>query len=98
MSINTAHYGVITSINGPTFTLDSLLKNATTTFDVSTASTTNFKKDGTSAAVGDLIVGQHVMVRGLTETPANTISAQSVNIITHEPTKSGLKNVFSKQK
>lgn len=95
---NRTHFGVITSVNGSTFNLDSKIKNATTTFVVSTDTSTVFKKDGATDTASDLTVGQHVVVRGLTATSTNTISAKSVNIITHEPTKNGLQHVFKKHK
>jgi hypothetical protein len=92
------HFGVVASVVGSTFTLDSTLKNATTTFTVNVDASTTFKKDGVTDTVSDLSAGQHVVVRGLITASTNTISAKSVNIITHEPTKNGLRHVFKKQK
>lgn len=84
---NQAHFGVVAGVDGSTFALDS--------FVVNTDANTTFKKDGVTDTMSDLAVGQRVVVRGLTST--DTISAQSVNIITHEPTVAGLENVFKKQ-
>ena len=92
------HFGLVTNVSGSMFTLDSHIKNATTTFTVSTDAKTVFKKDGKSDVASDLVVGQHVMVMGLTSTSTNAIAARSVNIITHEPTVKSLKHVFKKQK
>lgn len=96
LSQNQAHFGVIVGIDGSTFALNSVADNATSAYVVNTDANTIFKKDGVADTVSNLAVGQRVMVRGLTST--DTISAQSVNMITHEPTLNGLKHVFKEQK
>jgi hypothetical protein len=98
MMQNGTHFGVVASVSGSTFVLDSKMKQATTTFTVNTDTNTAFKKDGVVDTLSDLSVGQHVVVRGSTDISTGTILAKSVNIITHEPTKTGLEHVFKKQK
>ncbi|HAO64948.1 TPA: hypothetical protein DCQ44_03140 [Candidatus Taylorbacteria bacterium] len=91
-----AHFGVVSSVNGSVFTLNSPGKKNQPDFTVNTDANTIFKKDGVSSSLSELVAGQHAVVRGLTATSTNTISAQSVNIITHEPTRNGLRHVFNK--
>ncbi len=93
-----AFFGVVSSVNGASFSIDQKMRNATTTFTVSTDSTTTIKKDGAADVIGDLAVGQHVVVMGALATSTKTISAKSVNIITHPPTQNSLQHVFQKSK
>ncbi len=95
---NQAHFGTINSLNNSSFNLDIETKNGPTNFAVNLDSNTAFKKDGAIDKSVDLAVGQQVVVRGLTDLSDNTIVPQSVNIITHRGTQSGLKHVFNKQK
>jgi hypothetical protein len=76
-----AEVGIISSIEGSTFTLIPLgHKHATTT--VSTASTTVFHADGEATSSSALKVGSRVAIVGTT-TASSTITASMVNIFTH---------------
>jgi hypothetical protein len=94
---NQTHFGLVAGVSGSVFVLNNTI-GATTALTVSTNPNTVFKRDGVADSVTGLTVGQHVVVMGVTDALNNTISAKSVNIITHEPTKNSLKHVFKKQK
>jgi len=78
---NTA-FGTVSAINGAGFSLQVKNKKAAKTLTVNTDGNTIIKKDGQTAGLVDLAVGQHVMVSGAKDNATNTIAATGVNIIT----------------
>ncbi|MBI3888198.1 hypothetical protein HY311_00175 [Candidatus Nomurabacteria bacterium] len=84
-------FGTISAINGSSFTITSkkMVKTGTTTtttnpitITVNTSATTVFKKDGTAATIGDLAVGQMVMVKGVKDVNNVIANATNVSIVT----------------
>lgn len=76
-AIGAAGLGVVTSVNGSTFTIDPIGKNATTT--VSTNASTTYRVNGTATTSGALAVGSKVLLMGTT-TSDSSISASLVSI------------------
>lgn len=74
-----ATVGVVTAINGSTFTISPVGHKATTT--VSTDSATAFRADGQATSSGALQVGSHVALIG-TSTSDTSIAASMVSIFT----------------
>lgn len=72
-----ATVGVVTAINGSSFTISPIGHKATTT--VSTDSSTSFRADGQATTSGALQVGSHVALIGTT-TSSTSISASVVSI------------------
>ena len=74
--------GTISSISSSGFMVD--VKNAkaktTSSIDVLTTSTTTYSKNGVSAKISDLLVGQKVIVVGTLDKATNIITAKTVKI------------------
>jgi Domain of unknown function (DUF5666) len=75
--------GAISSINGSSFMVDikNIKAKTTTSVDVSTNSLTTYSKNGITATVSDLAVGQKVIVVGTLDKTTNTITAKKVKIV-----------------
>ena len=54
----------------------------TSSVDVKTGTTTVYKKDGISALVSDLAVGQKVIISGDLDKTTNILTAKTVKIVT----------------
>ncbi len=85
--------GTVVSVSGPVLTVT--VKNipspqaggtsSSVTYTVTTTSTTIFKKDGAPASLADVIAGRLVVISGVKDSVAKTITATTVNIATHTP-------------
>jgi len=76
--------GVVSTITSTGFTMDikNLKTKITSSVDVKTDTSTVYKKDGISATVADLLVGQKVIVAGSLDKTTNTLTAKTVKIVT----------------
>ena len=74
--------GTISSITSSGFMVDvkNIKTKTTTSVDVITTSTTTYSKNGVSAKVSDLLVGQKVIVIGTLDKTTNIITAKTVKI------------------
>ena len=76
--------GVVSALTSSGFTIN--VKNpktkVTSSVDVKTGTTTVYKKDGISALVSDLAVGQKVIISGDLDKTTNILTAKTVKIVT----------------
>lgn len=80
--------GTVTAITGSVFTMLGKSKHNPVTYTVNTDTSTVFKKDGQTATLSDLAIGQKVMVKGIKDATTNTISSVTkVKINTHHKGK-----------
>lgn len=85
--------GTITAINASGFTMQRVVKHATSTITVNTTNTTIFKKNGQTAVFSDLLVGQRVLVNGTYNSTTGVIDpVLKVSIITKKPLVKTTKN------
>lgn len=82
--------GIVTGINGSTFTFEThtgkhnkKVEIKTLSVDVQTKDITVFKKNGGSATLGDLAVGQKVIVTGPVDATSQILAAVEVKIVTN---------------
>lgn len=80
------YFGTIAAVNGSSFTIQGESRSTTTAVTVNTDSATVFTKDGQTASLGDLTVGQRVTVKGTKDNTTKTISSvTNVNVMTAKP-------------
>jgi hypothetical protein len=74
--------GTISSITSSGFMVDikNIKTKTTSSVDVITTSTTTYSKNGVSAKVSDLLVGQKVIVVGTLDKTTNIITAKTIKI------------------
>jgi hypothetical protein len=71
---------------------DRMMKSATetVTYTVDSTSNTTVTKDGVSASLGDLTVGQMIIATGKVDSSAKTVEATKINIMTLKDKPTGL--------
>ncbi|MFA6586255.1 MAG: hypothetical protein WCS86_03805 [Candidatus Paceibacterota bacterium] len=76
--------GTISAMSDTGFTLEikNMKAKTTSSVDVKTGTTTKYTKNGLSATVSDLIVGQKVIVTGTLDKTTNILTAKQVKIVT----------------
>jgi hypothetical protein len=92
--------GVVSAINSNGFILDikNLKLKTVSSIDVKTDVSTVYKKDGISATVADIIIGQKLIVSGSLDKTTNILTAKTVKIVTKVASNHGLKNGLGKGK
>jgi hypothetical protein len=76
--------GAVSTINGLDFTIDvkNLKTKVISSIDVQTNTSTTFSKNGVSATISDLAVGQKVIITGTLDKTTNILTAKKVKITT----------------
>lgn len=74
--------GTVSAINGLDFTIDvkNLKTKVISSVDVQTNTSTTFSKNGISATISDLAVGQKVIITGTLDKTTNILTAKKVKI------------------
>ncbi len=92
--------GVVSALTSTGFTVNvtNMKTKTTSSVDILTDISTVYKKDGLSATVADLAVGQKVIVRGSLDKTTNILTAKTVKIVTKTAKIKTVKKVVSNYK
>jgi hypothetical protein len=79
--------GAVSALTNTGFTVNvkNLKSKTTSSVDVTTNTSTIYKKDGITASAADLLVGQKVIVLGTLDKTTNILTAKTVKIVTKTP-------------
>ena len=92
--------GVVSALTSTGFTVNvtNMKTKTTSSVDILTDVSTVYKKDGLSATVADLAVGQKVIVRGSLDKTTNILTAKTVKIVTKTAKIKTVKKVVNNYK